>query len=157
MKKLIALFALLPLLAFADGKGIKDYYASINIHTNNYANYEVYIDGYRYDLRDRLFVDRLQPGMHRIKVVEHRINRRGYGYAEVIYRDDVFLAHGSVLQACIDNYGNFRIDRVVNYCPSQCRLRHVHNHRVARQDCRNDNYRQNDRGYQRGHARGNRR
>ena len=132
MKKMLFLIFLFP-LALVAGEGVnKRYFATINIHTKTNLSYEVYVDGYRYDLFGELFINRLRPGSHDIRVVEHCVNRRGYGYAKVIYQDRVFLPHGSELVACIDRFGDFRIDRIFrprvnNYCQQACAVRHRHN------------------------------
>ncbi|MGB0167317.1 MAG: hypothetical protein ACPF8V_10745 [Luteibaculum sp.] len=110
----------------------KPYFASISIHSKLNANFEVWINGCRYDLYGRLDLYDLRPGNHHIKVIEHRINRRGYGFAEVIYNQDIFLPHGSQLFACIDRYGRFVIDEirrpqpVQSYCAHSCNMRHNH-------------------------------
>ncbi len=130
MKKLLIFILLtLPLVSMADHNR-NGYFATINIHTNITCSYEVYVNGVFYDLRNNLSIFDLHPGEHHIKVVAHSVNRRGYGRVQVVYNNVVFLPHGSVLNACINRFGDFVINEIVQprqrVCARSCHLRHQH-------------------------------
>ncbi|TXC78336.1 hypothetical protein [Luteibaculum oceani] len=153
MKKLLILLLLIPMIGFAEDGHNKRYFASLEIHNRTNINYEVIVDGVRYDMYGSLFLNRLRPGSHHIRVIEHRINRRGYGYAQVVFADRIFLPHGAHLEACIDRFGDFRIQPIRraprDYCRRSCNMRHDHHYHP-------DYYRNNDDCNRRGKAYGRR-
>lgn len=160
MKKLLIVLIMLPLLSFADhGRhGAKNYFASMSISNASYVDYEVIINGERFNLRNDLFINRLRPGMQHVRIVAHRVNRRGYGFAEVVYNGELFLAHGEHLQARLNHRGQLDIfrARTNNFCRQSCVLRHHHNFR-ANDDCNRGRYDDDDDDDYRGRGYGRRR
>jgi len=112
MKRKITLLSIIVLAALSSFA----YRGESRLHLNlfNDGQFTVVVDGQRYtNVQGQLVVSGLNPGTHRIRVVEHFFGRRGHHQERsVLYVGSVNVPFRSIVYAQMTNHNRLRIQEI---------------------------------------------